>query len=164
MVMNSSMQVIHDATPDSALSAALPPDLADIAEAGFTTQSGRLYLLPWREWPAPAHFGDWEAERWVNEIQLKSERDPADTRWRGDLLGQGLQLARRLLSRSAGFTSLPVQACVSLQSAPDDIDPEADFAVGSVHIYLLREPGDDLTVRIDQFTQPVLVLTTDDVP
>jgi len=159
MVMNPPMHVVYDATPASALYAALQPDLAGIAEAGFTTQSGRLYLLPWHEWPAPAHFGDWEAERWVNEIRLKSERDPADTRWRGELLGQGLQLARRLLSRSAGLTSLPVQACVSLQSAPDDIDLEADFAVGSVHTYLLREPGDDLAVRIDQFIQPVLVLT-----
>jgi hypothetical protein len=57
------------------------------------------------------------------------------------------------------ITGLPVQATVSLQSAPGKEDPETDHASGALHLYCVRTSADDSSSSVDQFDQPVLVVT-----
>jgi hypothetical protein len=46
-----------------------------------------------------------------------------------------------------------------LQSAVGHADPEIDFAAGTVHIFQVREPADDLRISIEEPAQPVLIAT-----
>jgi hypothetical protein len=96
----------------------------------------------------------------VNKIHFDSTKSADDTRWRSELLGYGLQLARRLLAQASALTSLPVQAIVSLQSAEGEADPDIDFATGAVHISVIRSPADDSAPAIEANSQPTLTLTT----
>jgi hypothetical protein len=109
---------------------------------------------------SPPHgMNDWEAERWVNKIHLDTATPPTDDRWRPELLATGLELARRLLSEATALTDLPVQAILGLQSSADDVDPEIDFATGSLHVYVIRSAADDLAASIEGSAQPCLTLT-----
>ena len=154
--LNSDMRPTYDSIrPCDAVE--LWPDLAEIARCGWILSGERLYLAAPGQ-PAPPDTGDdWEAERWVNEVHLSTDTPSADPSWRAELLEQGLCLAISLLAEAN--KRLPVQAIIGLQSALGRAEPEIDFACGSVHFYVIREPRDDASQRIEAFVQPVLTLT-----
>lgn len=155
------MRSIYDLVRDSD-TVELPSDLAETQQAGFILRGNRIYLahgeLRTRPWPSD-DMDDWEAERWINKIYLDTDTPADDPSWRAELLGQGLFVARSLLAEATKLTSLPVQAIIGLQSALGCADPEIDAACGSIHFYVIREPRDDASLRIEGFDQPVLTLT-----
>jgi hypothetical protein len=154
--MNSAMMRIYDAAGGGGYST-LPTGLEAVARAGFLLRDGRLFLVRSEHTSSPPQgMDDWEAERWVNKIHLDTATPSTDDRWRAELLATGLELARRLLSEATALTDLPVQAILGLQSSADDVDPEIDFATGSLHVYVVRSADDDLTASIEGFAQPCL--------
>ena len=160
--MNASMRRVYDPSVHDPVSAQLPAELTAIAEAGFVLSGGRLYLAaPEHNSPAPEGFDDWAAERWVNKIHLDSAKPANGPDWRHELVGHGLDLARRLPARASALTSLPVQAVVALQSAECEVDQDVDFATGTLQVYLIRTARDDLTPAIEATAQPALTVTTD---
>src|SRR5665213_2732918 len=157
--MNSAMKRVYDAAGSGGHST-LPTGLEALARAGFLLRSGRLFLAkPEHTSSPPQDMNDWEAERWVNKVHLHTATPSTDDRWRAELLATGLELARRLLSEATPLTDLPVQAILGLQSSADDVDPEIDFAAGSLHVYAVRSADDDLAASIEGFAQPCLTLT-----
>lgn len=163
IVMNESMRVIYASAVAGAEPFDLPAPLRAIAEAGVILANDRLQLAS-RECisPPPTSFDDWDAERWTNKIHLDTPRPVGDSRWRGELLRNGLELAQRLLATALELPTLPtlpVQAVISLQSAEGDIDSEVDLAAGALHLYLVRAPDEDLSLTVHKFAQPVAVLT-----
>jgi hypothetical protein len=158
--MNSAMKPIYEAAGGSGHSA-LPNELEAVARAGFVVNNGRLFLAkPEHTSPPAEDMDDCEAERWVNKIHLDTATPATDDRWRAELLAAGLELARRLLLQAAALTALPVQALVALQSSTDgSIDPEIDFATGSLQVYSIRSTRDDLATGIEGSAQPCLALT-----
>lgn len=139
----------------------VPPQLAEIARAGVVLVGDRVLLArPETGTPPPPDSDDWAAERWTNKIHLDSPRAATDPAWRRELVSWGLAVAEPLVEQAASLTDLPVQATVTLQSAPGEADPDADCATGAIHLYCIRNPGDDATGRIDDFAQPLLTLTT----
>ncbi|MGI8412685.1 MAG: hypothetical protein ACR2QA_09360 [Solirubrobacteraceae bacterium] len=103
----------------------------------------------------------WSAERWVNDVGLNSSADPSDPRWRPQLLGWGVFLGRLLLNDARDLVgATPIQVSIGLQSAEGKQDPQADYAVGALHVYTVGAPDDDLGSRVDDFEQPILTLTT----
>ena len=159
--MNSSMRAIFEVAAIEASDQPLPAELDAVASAGFVVNDGRLFLAaPEHTSIPPKGMDDWEAERWVNKVHLDTDTPPTDDAWRPELLRLGLELARRLLPKATALTALPVQAMVSLQSSADDVDPEIDFATGSVHVYSIRSAkDDDLALGIERFAQPCLTVT-----
>jgi hypothetical protein len=92
-------------------------------------------------------------------VFLSSQLPASDPAWRSEVVAWGVAVAERLLTMASDITDLPVQATVSLQSAPGQEDPEADYAVGAVHLYCVRARADDSSFMVDQIDQPVLVMT-----
>ena len=52
----------------------------------------------------------------------------------------------------------PVHATVSLQSSPETVDPEIDFACGNFKLHTVRGPMDDFRAEIEGYVQPVLIV------
>lgn len=158
--MNAAMEPIFERAAADETEPVLPAALESLLRVGLVRSGERLYLArPETITPPPDHLDDFEAERWMNKIHLDTQTPPSDPSWRVELLRQGLAVARRLLPQAIALTQLPVQVVVSLQSAPDGIDPEIDFATGGVHLALLRSAHDDLASHIGNLAQPVLAVT-----
>jgi hypothetical protein len=155
---NSAMRPTYDSIRGCD-SVELWPDLAEIARCGWILSGKRLYLAAPGQPGPPDARDDWEAERWVNEVHLSTDTPAADPSWRAELLEQGLCLAGTLLAEATKLTVLPVQAIIGLQSALGREDPEIDFACGSVHFYVIREPRVDVSQELEAYVQPVLTLT-----
>ncbi|PPI26928.1 hypothetical protein C5D44_06180 [Rathayibacter sp. AY1B5] len=80
------------------------------------------------------------------------------------MVAQGLFLIDGLLPRMVRLSSgRAVQAVLSLQSSPISVDPEADFASGSVHFTLVRSAVDDARAVQTRWMQPVMVVTLDSI-
>lgn len=138
----------------------LPPDLARLARAGVVRVNDSVRLAGSQLLsPVPADLDDCSAERWANEVYFESTLPASDPAWRIEIVQWGRTLAHLLLSSAAQVIDLPVQACLSLQSAPGQEDDEFDFPVGALHLYCVRCSADDLSLTIDQAGQPVLVMT-----
>lgn len=160
MAMNAAMEPIFRAADADGREAGLPPDLEELARAGLVRSGGRLYLArPEHNTPPPRHLDDFESELWMNKFHLDTETPASDPSWRIELLRHGLTVARRLLPQAIVLTPLPVQIVIFLQSAPDAIDPEIDFATGAVYLILIRSADDDFAARVEDFGQPVLAMT-----
>jgi len=160
MAMNAMMEPIYRRAMEEGIEQALPPELEETVRAGLLRSGERLYLArPEHSSPPPAKFDDFDAEGWVNKLHLDTETPPSDPTWRVELLRQGLAVAKRLMPKAAALTELPVQIVISLQSGPDNIDPECDFAAGALYLRLVRCAQDDQAVGLDRGIQPVLVLT-----
>lgn len=160
MAMNSSMEPIFHRSDVDQVEPDLPLALEAILRGGLVRSGERLYLArPECTTPPPAHFDDFECERWVNKIHLDTETPASDPSWRAELLIQGLAAAKRLLPQAIALTEMPVQISINLQSAPDAIDPEIDFATGALFLNLVRSAPDDFAPQIEGFGQPVLILT-----
>ena len=157
--MNAAMRPTYDLVRESE-PVELPSDLAETQQAGFIPSGNRIYLAHGETRTPPSdNMNDWESERWMNEIHLGTDTPADDPSWRAELLGQGLSVARSLLAEATKLTALPVQAIIGLQSALGCVDPEIDLACGSIHFYVIREPRDDASLRIEANDQPVLTLT-----
>jgi hypothetical protein len=158
--MNSAMRPTYDLVREID-TVELPSDIAKTQQARFILRGNRIYLAAHADTQTPPSddLDDWEAERWTNEIHLSTDTPADDPSWRAELLGQGLFVARSLLAEATKLTALPVQAIIGLQSALGCADPEIDLACGSIHFYVIREPRDDASLRIEANDQPVLTLT-----
>lgn len=138
----------------------LPRRLASIAKAGVRRSDDSVRLVRSEvKTPPPAGFDDYRAEAWSNKIYLDSTLPESDPAWRTELAGWGVAVAQTLLCSARDLFDLPVQARVSLQSAPGEEDPETDFASGALHLYCIRSRSDDDWSQLQHWTQPVLVLT-----
>jgi len=102
----------------------------------------------------------WTAERWVNDVHIKSPLPASDPAWRADVLTQALLFATGIVPGFAALAQRPVQAVIGLQSAPGRADPDIGYPVGSVHLYQLVQQEDDARLRIESDAQPVLVVTS----
>ena len=79
-------------------------------------------------------------ERWVNKIPLGSPFHQVERAWRPQLLGWGLEIARRLLAQAAELCGdARVQTYLWLQ--PDAAGFQS--ATGAIYIYRVRELSDD---------------------
>ena len=158
--MNDSMASIFRGIGPALSLELLPPELASLARAALLRSDDRVHLaMPQVKSAPPAALDDYSAERWSNTVHLESQLPPSDPAWRSELVAWGVMVAQRLLSMAPDITGLPVQATVSLQSAPGKEDPEADYSVGALHLYCVRTSAADSSSSVDQFDQPVLVLT-----
>jgi hypothetical protein len=140
----------------------LPVDLAAIRDAGVRTACGQVHLAASTHQVPEGVDDDWAAERWVNDVHLAATLSASDERWRPQVLAWASQLAFALLPQAADL--LPagqrVQVDISLQSAAGQADPELDHPTATLHLYRLRTDADDLSTSLDDFTQPVLTITT----
>jgi len=160
MAMNASMEPIYRRATARGRMPGLPAEFGDIVRAGFIRSGERLFLArPTTTTPPPVSFDGFDAEGWVNKLLLATETAPFVLSWRAELLRDGLAVAKRLMPKAVALTELPVQILISLQSGLDHIDPECDFATGALHLRLVRCAQDDLAIAVDEFAQPVLVLT-----
>jgi hypothetical protein len=160
MVMNAMMEPIYRRAMAEGNEQALPPELEETVRAGLLRSGERIYLARLEHIsPPPAKFDDFDAEGWVNKLHLDTETPPSDPTWRAELLRQGLAVTKRLMPKAVALTELPVQIVISVQSGPDSIDPDCDFATGALHLRLVRCAQDDMAVRVGGFAQPVLILT-----
>ncbi|MCV2392968.1 hypothetical protein OEB99_01480 [Actinotalea sp. M2MS4P-6] len=160
MAMNAAMEPIFRVADADTFEPGLPPDLEELVRAGLVCSGGRLYLArPEHKTPPPGHLDAFESELWMNKVHLDTRTPASDPSWRIELLRHGLTVARRLLPQATTLTQLPVQIVISLQSAPDALDPETDFATGAVHLALIRSAHDDFATGIADFEQPVLAMT-----
>ncbi len=161
MDLNSLMKPTYERLISNGETVELPRELQAIADGGLVSAGTRIYLASPENKRAPLlRFDEYEAERWVNKIHLGSDKPPDDPSWRVELLGFGLKLARRLLAHADGLTTLPVQVTVSLQSAEGSADPDIDFATGALHLYLVRSTRDDAGQVVEDYAQPLAVLTS----
>jgi hypothetical protein len=160
MVMNAMMEPIYRRATARGRVLALPPEFGDIVRGGFVRSGERLFLArPRTKTPPPVKFDAFDAEGWVNKLFLDTGTPPFVLSWRAELLRNGLAVAKRLMPKAVALTELPVQIVISLQSGPDNVDPERDFATGALHLRLVRCAQDDLAVGLNEDNQPVLVLT-----
>lgn len=158
---NALMGPIYEQVLPRLHAVTLAPALETIASVGVHQMGRRIYLrAPEHQSPPPATFDDLEAERWVNKVHLTLARPASESDWRPELVAAGLTLGRRLLAEATGLTPRQLQITIALQSAPNEVDPSIDFAVGVLHLYQLRSPADDARLYMEQFAQPVLTLTT----
>jgi len=160
--MNDSMASIFRGIGPAFPLEMLPPELVSLAKAGVLRSEGRVHLAMSQVKTAPPEdFDDYSAECWSNEVHLESQLPPSNPAWRSELVAWGVTVAERLLRMAPDITGLPVQATLSLASAPGKEDPEADHASGALHLYCVRTSADDSSSSVDQFGQPVLVLTVE---
>jgi len=158
--MNASMEAIYRRATADGSEPTLPPEFDDVVRAGFIRSGERLFLVrPSTKTPPPVEFDGFDAEGWVNKLFLDTGTPPSVPSWRVELLRNGLAVAKRLMSEAVALTQLPVQIVIGLQSGPDNIDPECDFATGALHLRLVRCAQDDLAIGVGGFAQPVLILT-----
>lgn len=158
--MNDSMASILLGMGSAPSLETLPRRLASIAKAGVRRSDDSVRLVRSEvKTPPPAGFDDYRAEAWSNKIYLDSTLPASDPAWRTELAGWGVAVAQTLLCSARDLFDLPVQAHVSLQSAPGEEDPETDFASGALHLYCIRSRSDDDWSQLQHWTQPVLVLT-----
>lgn len=161
MVMNGSMEPIYQRAIAARGDTALPRELEETVREGFVLSGERLYLVKlMMNAPTADEFeDDFLGERWVNDVYLGTKTPPSDPSWRVELLQHLLTAAKRLMSQAVATTPLPVQIVVCLQSDPDNVDPECDFASGSLHVHLIRAERDDLSHGVEGNMQPVLIFT-----
>lgn len=160
IAVNAAMEPIFRVAAADDFEPGLPSGLEELVRAGLVRSGGRLYFArPEHKTPPPSPLDDFESERWVNTIHLDTQTPASDPSWRIELLRHGLTVARRLLPQAITLTRLPVQIVVSLQSAPDGVDPEIDFATGAVHLALIRAAREDFAARIEDAQQPVMAMT-----
>ncbi len=158
--MNASMEPIYRRATARGRTPALPPEFGAVVRGGFVLSDERLFLARSRHASKiPDGFDDFDAEGWVNKLHLDTATPPIARSWRAELLRNGLFLAKRLMPKAVVLTDLPVQIVISLQSSPDNVDPECDFAMGALHVRLVRCAQDDMAVGVENNMQPVLVLT-----
>lgn len=110
-------------------------------------------------------------ERWVNGIPLGVPFHQVESAWRPQLLGWGLEIARRLLAQAADLCGdYRMQSYIWLQPTPvtgsnasatifspdrmesEDDSREYDFATGNLTVYRVREPCDDPWARPEHDT------------
>lgn len=160
--MNDSMASIFRGIGPALPLEMLPPELDALARAGVLRSEGRVHLAMSQVKTAPPQdFDDYSTERWSNKVHLESQLPPSDPAWRSELVAWGVTVIERLLRLTPDITGLPIQATLSLQSAPGKEDPEADHASGALHLYCVRTSADDASSIVDQFDQPVLVVTVE---
>ena len=160
IVSNALMQPILDQVTDVPVT--LPPELDRVRRGGVFVADGRLLLREFAaaRLPAPDSMDDWSAERWVNDVAIDSALHAAIAGWRTQILGYGLTLAVSLLTAVDALHGSPrAQVSISLQSAQGRADPDIDFATGALHLYGLRAPADDARSGLEDFAQPVAILT-----
>ncbi|WP_146087991.1 hypothetical protein [Rathayibacter sp. AY1B5] len=142
------------------------PALRPLIERGFARSGDSVVLRAYavsRLRTAPPSDA-WGVESWVNSIHLRSNLPAANVSWREQVVAQGLFLIDGLLPRMVRLSSgRAVQAVLSLQSSPISVDPEADFASGSVHFTLVRSAVDDARAVQTRWMQPVMVVTLDSI-
>jgi len=80
-------------------------DLQKITKAGLIRTSGRIYLRSYARQRKGAAGGmdQWTAERWVNDVHIKSPLPASDPAWRADVLTQALLFATGIVP---GFAAL----------------------------------------------------------
>lgn len=151
--VNELMRPVYDLVRETQAAVSLRPDLRKILDAGVVSISGRVYLAYFarKRHQATAAMDQFTAERWVNDVHIASSLPASDPAWRADVLTQALLIASGLIEHFVALARHPAQAVIGLQSAPGT----------AVHLCQLTRPDDDARLGIEEFAQPILVITTD---
>lgn len=159
---NRTMASIYGRLDLVVAASSLPAPLRMVIAGGVVILGDRVYLR--EHWSARADTAEqmdrWPAERWVNDMPLRTAPASTDETWRSQLLGWGVVAALSLLGDAAERRCrFDLQAIVSLQSAVGQPDSENPFALGALNLHSVQRPDDDLATDVERFQEPAATLT-----